>query len=117
MVVVAARNQRDVDRRERGKRDAGVVVTLRSGPAERRGARRPYWIDQNVESGGLDQPAGVADKRQPHLVAGDPRRRRVGGGARRPIRPGLPPPNCQRSTSRSDFGGTPSGSKNCNPSK
>jgi hypothetical protein len=26
-------------------------------------------------------------------------------------------PNCQRSTSRSDFGGTPSGSKNCLPSK
>ena len=51
----------------------------------------------------------------------DARRRRVGMRASAPIPARLarlrPPPNCQRSTSPSDFGGDPSGSKKCIPSK
>ena len=92
MIVMAVRHQRDIDRRQRVERNAGIVATLRSGPADRRGARRPHRIDQDVQPGGLDQPAGVADKRQSHLLAADARRRRVGVRARRPLRPGLPLP-------------------------
>src|SRR5216683_3778691 len=92
MIVMAMRYQRDVDRRQRLERNTGVVATLWSGKAHRRGAHRPYRIDQNVQPRCLDQPAGVTDERQPYLVAADARRRRVGVRARRPFRPGLPLP-------------------------
>src|SRR5881396_2912208 len=89
MVVMTVRYQHDVDRRQRLERNARVVATLRPGPAHRRRPRRPHRIDQDVQSGRLDQPAGVADKRQSYLVATDPRWRRVGMLARHPHWPGL----------------------------
>ena len=92
MIVMTVRDQRDIDRRQRLERNSRVVAALRSGPPHRRGARRPHRIDQNIQSGRLDQPAGVADIRQSHLVAPDPRRRRVGMRARRPFGPGMPLP-------------------------
>ncbi len=79
MIVMAMRHQHDVDRRQRVERNAGIVVTLRSGPAERRGPLRPHRIDQDVQPRCLDQPAGVTDERQPHLVAG----RRAAAACRR----------------------------------
>ena len=66
----------------------------RFGPAQRTGEARSdhTGIDQDVQARGLDQPADVADKRQPHLAAIDTRRRGVGMRARRPFGPGLPLP-------------------------
>src|SRR5256885_44545 len=92
MVVMTVRYQRDVDRRQRLERNARVVATLRPGPAHRRGPRRPHRIDQDVQSGGLDQPTGVADERQSYLVAADARRWRIGMLSRHPHGPGLPLP-------------------------
>jgi hypothetical protein len=89
---MTVRDQHDVDRRQRLERNARVVAALRPGPAHRRRTPRPHRIDQNVQSGGLDQPAGVADIRQSRLVAPDARRRRVGMRARRPFGPDLPLP-------------------------
>ncbi len=66
---MAVRHQHDIDRGQRLERDAGIVVPLRPGKGKRRGAHRPHRIDQDVEPRGLDQPARVADKGQPHLVA------------------------------------------------
>ena len=91
----------------------------RFGPAKETGEAR---IDHTgstrmFRSRGLDQPADVADKRQPHLVAA--RRAaaacRCAGSAPNPASSARcrSVPNCQRSTSPSDFGGTPSGSKKC----
>ena len=85
---MAVRHQHGVDLRQRVERNTGIVVPLRPGKAERRGAHRPHRIDQDVEARGLDQPARMADKRQPDLGAGHARRRRVGMRARRPVRPG-----------------------------
>ena len=90
MIVVAVRHQRDVDGRKRVEGDSGVVVTLRPGPADRRGAFRPHRVNQNVKPRCLNEPAGVADERQPHLVAAHALRRRVRVRARRPFGPGLP---------------------------
>jgi len=92
MIVVAVRHQHDVDLGQRVERNAGIVVPFRSGKRKRRGAHRPHGIDQEVHAGGLDQPARMSDKGQPYLVSGDPRRRRVGMGARHPIGPGRAPP-------------------------
>jgi len=92
MIVMAVRHQDDVDLRQRFERDTRVVDTLRSGPTNRRSTHRPYRIDQNVQATGLDQPARVADIGQPHLVAVNALRRRIGMRARRPLRPGLPLP-------------------------
>ena len=87
MVVMAVRHQHDVDLRQRVEGDAGIVVPLRPGKRHRRGPHRPHGIDENVEVRGLDQPGDVADERQPHLAAGNPRRRRIAVGVRHPIRP------------------------------
>lgn len=87
MVVVAVRHQHDIDPGQFIECDAGIVVPLRPGEAERRGPHRPDRIEQDVEARGLDQPAGMADKAEPHLVAFDAGRRRIGMGARRPFRP------------------------------
>src|ERR1700675_3378327 len=93
MIVMAVRYQHDIDRRQYVEGNAGVIVPLRAGPGERRGALRPHRIDQDVQASGLDQPARVPDERQPHLVARNTRRWRVGVRARRPVGPGraLPP--------------------------
>jgi hypothetical protein len=48
MIVVAVRHQDDIDRRQIGKRDAGVVNALWPDKAGRRRALRPHWIEQNV---------------------------------------------------------------------
>lgn len=42
--------------------DAGLVDALRPGERKRRGALRPHRIHQDVEAGGLDQPAHTAMK-------------------------------------------------------
>ena len=88
MVVVAVRHQHDVDVRQGIEGNAGIVVAPRPRKAHRRDAHRPHGIDEDVEAAGLDQPARVAYERQPHLVALDARRRRVGMRVLHPIRPG-----------------------------
>ena len=87
MVVVAVRDQYDVDLRQGVEVDAGIVVPLRSRKGKGRDAFRPDGIDQDVEAGRLDQPARVPDKRQPRLVALNACRRRVGEGTWLPFRP------------------------------
>ena len=93
MIVMTVRDQHDVDLRQLLERDAGIVVPLRSGKADGRDPRGPDGIDEDVEAAGLDQPAGVADEGEPHLVAVDALRRRVGIGIWHPVRPvcALPP--------------------------
>jgi len=59
-------------------------------------------------------------RRQPHPVAADARRGRVGVRARRPFGPGrrcLPLPKLPAQHLAENFGGEPSGSKKCVPSK
>ena len=84
---MAMRHQHDVDGRKQIECYPGIVVTFGSGQGEGRSARRPHRIDQNVQARGLDQPAGVADKREAYLATLDAIRRRIGIGARRPNRP------------------------------
>ena len=90
MIVVAVRHQHDVDRRQVGKRDAGIVDPLRPDEAERRRALRPDRIEQDIEARGLDQKAGVADIGDAPSRAFDARRRTVGIRRRRPGRPFRP---------------------------
>ncbi len=87
MVVMAMRDQHDVDLRQRVERNAGVVVPLGPGEGDGRGPHRPHRIDENVEIRRLDQPGDMADERQPDLVAADARRRRIAVRVRHPIRP------------------------------
>ena len=91
----------------------------RFGPAKRhrRGPHRPDGIDQDVEA----RRSGSASWHGRRTTAAPCRRRRAAaayrhaGSAPSPAssRACRSPPNCQRSTSPSDFGGAPSGSKKC----
>ncbi len=84
---MAMRDQHDVDLRQLLEGDAGIVVPLRSGEADRRDPLRPDRVNEDVEAAGLDQPAGMADEGEPQPIAVDPRRRGVGMGAGRPVGP------------------------------
>src|SRR5580692_3881843 len=90
MIVMGVRYQHDVDRRQVGKGDARIVDSLWADVAERRGAFRPYGVDEDVETGGLDQPTGVADIGDAACRAFDARRRAIGKRRWRPIRPLCP---------------------------
>lgn len=85
---MTVRHQHDIDVGQRLEGDARIVVALRPCPAHRRNSHRPHGIDQDVQPRRLDQPARMPHERQPHLVAGDTRRRPIGVWARRPVRPG-----------------------------
>src|ERR1700691_6113981 len=87
MIVMAMRHQHDVDRRQVRECDARVVDALWPDKAERGCTLRPYRIEQNVESRGLDQPAGMADIADAPNRAFDMRRRPVSIERRRPCRP------------------------------
>ena len=87
MIVVGVRHQHDVDRRQVGEGDAGIVDPFRPDVAERRRALRPDRVEQDIETGGLDQPTGVADIGDAAGRTFDARRRTVGKRRRRPVRP------------------------------
>ena len=78
MIVMSVRHQYRIDRRQFIERDAGIVDAPGSGEADRRGTFGPDRIDQQVEAGGLDQPARMTDIGKPYLAVLDPRRRRIG---------------------------------------
>ena len=61
MVVVAVRDQHDVDRRQVGEGDARIVDALRAEEAEGRGAPRPDRVEQHIEPRRLNEQAGMAD--------------------------------------------------------
>ena len=80
MVVVAMRDQHDVDRRQRVEGDAGIVDALRPGEAHRRDALRPDRIDQDVAA----RRSAAAASRGPHrrCAIPAPRRARAAGRCR-----------------------------------
>ena len=87
MVVVAMRDQHDVDRRQGVERDAGIVHPDRPEKADRRDASRPHRIDQDVQPRGLQQPARMAHIGEAPFRPLDARGRRVAVRARRGSRP------------------------------
>src|SRR3984885_15709129 len=87
MIVMAVRNQHDIDLRQGVEGDTGIVVTFRPRKGKRRGAFRPDGIDQNIEARSLDHPAGVPDEANPSLVPFDARGRGIGERTWRPFRP------------------------------
>jgi hypothetical protein len=118
VIVMAVRHQHRIDRRQGVERDAGVVDPLRPGEADRRGALRPYRIEQQVEPCGLDEEARMADKADPDRGAADPGGRVVRKRARRPFRPFLAASGGHPAQHvEGPFGGAPWGSWNRVPSK
>ena len=87
MIVVCVRYQDDIDRRQVGEGDARIVHAFRPGETERRRALRPYRVEQHIETGGLNEPACVADIGHAPAGAFDARRRAIGKRRRRPSRP------------------------------
>src|ERR1700720_1319548 len=65
MIVVAVRHQNEIDGRQVGKGDPGVVDALWTDKAQRRGPLRPHWIEQNVQARRLNKKTGVANIRNP----------------------------------------------------
>ncbi len=120
MIVMAVRHQHDIDRRQRVERDAGIVVPLRPGPAngeariDHTGSTRMFspevWISQ------LAWPTKESRTLSPSTRGGGVSACGLGTHSGQFARC-RPLPNCQRSTSPSDFGGAPSGSKKRRPSK
>ena len=89
VIVVIVADEDDVDRRQRGDRDAGWPHAARTEDAERPRMRREDRIGDEHRRCRPDQERGVADERQRHLARRDARRRRRiaagrgGGGPRR----------------------------------
>ena len=61
MVVMAMRDQHEVDRRQRLEGDAGIVDAFRPDEGEGRGALGPNGVAQNIQARGLNQHARMAD--------------------------------------------------------
>src|ERR1700733_2245372 len=87
MIVVAVRYQNDINRRQVRKCDTWIIDALWPDEAEWGNPLRPYRVEQDVESRGLDEPARVADIANAPHRAFDARRRTVGKGRRCPRRP------------------------------